>query len=263
MADVKILLVEDESIEAMDIKRTLESFGYKVPYIASSGEEAVEKALEIMPDLILMDIILKGDIDGIEAVSKIKDQNIPVIYLTAHSEETTIERAKLTEPYGYIIKPYERIELKYAIELAIYKNQMEKELKESEKKFYLLFENSPLPYQSLDENGFLLDVNPAWLDSLGYTKDEVIGKNFADFLAPEYTEHFKKNFPHFKNAGEIHEVEFKMKRKDGSHIIVSYEGKIGYDELGKFKQTHCIFQDITQKKKLKFPLKKVQNYSVP
>ncbi len=237
----------------------MESFGYEVPYVASSGEEAVEKALEIMPDLILMDIILKGDIDGIEAVSNIKDRNIPVIYLTAHSKESTIERAKLTEPYGYIIKPYDRTELKYAIELAIYKNQMEKELKESEKKFHLLFENSPLPYQSLDENGFILDINPTWLDILGYTKDEVIGKNFADFLAPGYAEHFKKNFPHFKNAGEIHGVEFEMKRKDDSHINVSYEGKIGYDELGNFKQTHCIFHDITKRKNAEKALKVSEN----
>ena len=246
---LQILLVEDESIEAMDIKRTLEFFGFEVPYIASSGEDAVEKALEIMPDLILMDVILKGHSDGIDVVSKIKDLNIPVIYLTAHSEESIIERAKLTEPYGYMIKPYDRNELKHTIELALYKNKIEKELKESEKKFYLLFENSPLPYQSLDENGFLLDISPAWLDILGYSKDEVIGKNFADFLAPGYKEHFKKNFPHFKNAGEIHEVEFEMKHKDGSHINVSYEGKIGYDELGNFKQTHCIFHDITQQKK--------------
>jgi CheY-like chemotaxis protein len=119
MVDVKILLVDDENIEAMDIKQTLKSFGYEIPYVASSGEEAVEKALEIMPDLILMDIILKGDSDGIEAVSKIKNCNIPVIYLTAHSEESTIERAKLTEPYGYIIKPYDRTELKYAIILEL------------------------------------------------------------------------------------------------------------------------------------------------
>ena len=247
MAELKILLVEDESIEAMDIKRTLESFDYEVPYIASSGEEAIQKALEIMPDLILIDIILKGEIDGIEAVSKIKELNMPVIFLTAHSEESTIERAKLTEPYGYLSKPYVPNELKIAIELAIYKNHMDKELKESEKRFYMLFRNSPLPYQSLDENGFLLDVNPAWLECLGYSKDEVIGKNFSEFLSPNYGEHFKKNFPLFKSAGEIHDVQFQMKHKDGSHIFVSYEGKIGYDELGHFKQTHCIFQDITER----------------
>lgn len=108
MAD-KILLVEDESIEALDIKHTLESFGYEVPYVASTGEEAVKKALEIMPDLILMDIILKGKTNGIDAALEIKKFNIPVIFLTAHPEESTIERAKLTEPYGYLTKPYNTI----------------------------------------------------------------------------------------------------------------------------------------------------------
>jgi PAS domain S-box-containing protein len=260
MSVVKILLVEDESIEAMDIKRTLESFGYQVPYVASRGEEAIKKALELMPDLILMDIILKGEINGIEAVSEINKLNIPVIYLTAHSEESTIERAKLTMPYGYILKPYDAVELKYAVELALYKNKMEKELKESGKKFHLLFDNSPLPYQSLDENGFFLDVNQVWLDCLGYSKDEVIGKNFAQFLAPGYTEQFKKNFPIFKSAGEIHDVEFEMKHKDGSHIFVSFEGKIGYDELGRFKQTHCIFQDISQRIKAEKNLKESETY---
>src|SRR5690606_9577415 len=115
---------------------------------------------------------------------------------------------KLTMPYGYIIKPYDPVELKYAVELALYKNKMEKELKESEKKFKLLFENNPLPYHSLDENGFFLEVNQAWLDFLGYSTDEVIGKNFAQFLAPRYAEQFKKNFPAFIADGEIHDVEY-------------------------------------------------------
>jgi CheY-like chemotaxis protein len=95
--------VEDDGIEAMDIKRTLESFGYEVPYVASHGEDAIKKTLEIQPDLILMDIVLKGKINGIGAVFKIKELLIPVIYLTAHSEDVTVQRAKLTKPYGYII----------------------------------------------------------------------------------------------------------------------------------------------------------------
>lgn len=135
MANYKILLVEDESIESMDIKRTLKSFGYDVPYVAYSGKEAVDKALEIMPDIIIMDTVLKSDTDGIKAASIIKELDIPVIYLTSHSEEPAIQKTQLSAPYGYIIKPYHRTELKYAIELAIYKNQMEKELMLSEKGF--------------------------------------------------------------------------------------------------------------------------------
>ena len=120
MKMVKILLVEDESIEAMDIKQTLESFGYEVPYVASSGEIAIEKAPAILPDLILIDIILNGKINGIQVANEIEKLNIPVIYLTAHTEESTVQKAKLTDPYGYIIKPYEQKDLKNAIDIAIY-----------------------------------------------------------------------------------------------------------------------------------------------
>ena len=107
MVDKKILLVEDDSIEALDIKHNLKSLGYEVSYTASSGDEAIEEAMSNSPDFILMDMILSGDVDGIEVASKIKNLNIPVIYLTAHSEESIIERAKVTEPYGYLIKPYD------------------------------------------------------------------------------------------------------------------------------------------------------------
>ena len=107
MANVKILLVKDENLESMDIKRILESFGFEVPHVASRGDD-VEKALEIMPDLILMYMVLEGHIDDIEVVSKIKKLNIPVIFLTTHFEGPEIENSKVAEPYDYIIKPYNR-----------------------------------------------------------------------------------------------------------------------------------------------------------
>jgi len=185
MEEVKILIVEDESIESMDIKSTLESFGYIVPYVASSGHEAVEKALKILPDLILMDIALKGDIDGIEVANNIKDLNIPIIYLTANSEDSTIERAKLTEPAGYIIKPYDPTELKYAIELALYKNKMENKLKKSEREYRNLYNsmNEGLAVHKLIYNQEkvpvdykILNINPAFEKVLGIKKEEIIGK---------------------------------------------------------------------------------------
>ena len=126
LAKEKIILVEDDCIEAMDIKRTLESFGYEVPYVAHRGNDTITKAIEIRPDLILADIILKGDKNGIDVASELKDSLIPIIYLTAHSEDSTVQKAKLTGPYGYIIKPYDSSELKYAIELALYKSKMKK-----------------------------------------------------------------------------------------------------------------------------------------
>ncbi len=120
--------------------------------------------------------------------------------------------------------------------------------KESADTFRLLYEEAPLPYQSLDENGNLIEVNKAWLDTLGYNKEEVIGKNFGDFLHSDRVERFKENFQRFKALGKVHGVEFEMVRKDGLTVLVSLTGRIGRDDHGNFRQTHCIFQDITQRR---------------
>ncbi len=133
MSSIKILVVEDEIIVAMDIKQRLENMGYTVPEVTSKGEEAVEKVIEINPDLVLMDIVLKGKMDGVEAAQEIKDKfNIPILYLTAYSDEETLKRVKATGPYGYIIKPFKDKELHSIIEVALYKHEMENKLKESE-----------------------------------------------------------------------------------------------------------------------------------
>jgi len=129
----KILVVEDESIVAMDIKKRLMRLGYDVPSIALAGEEAVEKAAKICPDLVLMDIMLKGEMDGIEAARQIHERlDIPIVYLTAFSDEDTLQRAKITGPFGYIIKPFEDRELHVALDIALYKHKMERILRVSE-----------------------------------------------------------------------------------------------------------------------------------
>lgn len=119
---------------------------------------------------------------------------------------------------------------------------------ENETQFKLLFERAPLGYQSLDINGNFIEVNQQWLDTLGYKRDEVIGKWFGDFLSPSYQDGFRKRFPIFKKRGKIHS-EFEMVHKNGDKIFMAFEGRIGYDHKGEFKQTHCILQDITKKKK--------------
>ena len=131
MAAVKIMLVEDEVIVARDLQGRLEDLGYEVPAAVSSGEEAVGKAGETRPDVILMDIFLEGEMDGVEVAEQIRTRfDIPVIYLTAHSDEQTLERAKVTEPYGYILKPVEDRELYSAVEMALYRHSMERRLRE-------------------------------------------------------------------------------------------------------------------------------------
>ena len=131
----------------------------------------------------------------------------------------------------------------------------ESALRESEKRFKLLYENAPLSYQSLDTNTRLIDVNPTWLTTMGYTRAEVIGRLFGDFMTPESAYLIKERFPRFVAEGEIHDYQFEMVRKDGKHFLVSYDGKIGYNEMGNFIQTHCIFSDITERTRTEKQLK--------
>jgi len=123
------------------------------------------------------------------------------------------------------------------------------ELRQSEERFRILFENAPFSYQSLDKNGYFIEVNETWCNLLGYTKEEVQGKNFSDFLHPEFKEHFEENFPKFKSFGYILGVEFEMIKKNGSEITVTFDGKIGKNTEGAFQQTHCVLKDITEHKK--------------
>ncbi|MFP3974852.1 MAG: response regulator [Chloroflexota bacterium] len=128
MAERRILVVEDESVIASEIQGTLRELGYTVVAVVDSGEEAVEKAGEHHPDLVVMDILLKGEMDGIQAAEQIRSQhNIPVVYLTAYTDENTMQRAKISEPYGYIVKPFEDRELHSSIEMALYKHESEEE----------------------------------------------------------------------------------------------------------------------------------------
>lgn len=128
MEETNILVVEDEAITAMDIQKQLQKLGYKVPAIISSGEEAILMAEKLRPNLILMDIVLKGEIDGIVAAQRISNlYHIPVIFLTAYSDADTFNRAKSTLPYGYITKPFGLNELHMGVELALHKYKMETE----------------------------------------------------------------------------------------------------------------------------------------
>ena len=131
MAEGRILVVEDEHIVAMGIKKMLKSLGYQVTGIASTGEDAISKAESTFPDLVLMDIMLKGNIDGIEAAREIITRfGLPVVYLSAYSDSQILERAKQTGPFGYIVKPFEERDLHSSIEVALQRHAVEKKKQE-------------------------------------------------------------------------------------------------------------------------------------
>jgi two-component system, cell cycle sensor histidine kinase and response regulator CckA len=187
MSKGNILIVEDDLINANVIKCMLENFDYTISSIVNSGEDAITKALEIKPDLILMDIELKGDINGVSASEKIQSFiDLPVIYVTGHSDKELLEKAKLTSPYGYIIKPFNETELIVNIEMALYKHKMDKKLKESEDLYRSVVSLSPDPVYLLDVGRkIILQTNPSFCRLLGYSSEETHNLTVYDIISSD------------------------------------------------------------------------------
>ncbi|MBW8041649.1 MAG: PAS domain S-box protein [Planctomycetes bacterium] len=178
MTSAKILVVEDESITAKDIQETLKGQGYDVPAVVLSGEEAVQKAESIRPDLVLMDIMLKGNVDGIEAAEQIRSRfDIPVVYLTAYADNEIIERARITEPFGYIIKPFQTRELRTNIEIALYRHKAEKAVRRSKQQWENTFNAMSDWVVLTDLNGRILRTNRTGEDFTGISLTEIVGQS--------------------------------------------------------------------------------------
>lgn len=179
----KVLVVEDENIVAMDIKNRLKNLGYAVPDVVDSGEEAIKKVAETHPNLVIMDIRLSGNMDGVTSAEIIRDRfKIPVIYLTAYSDKQTLQRAKITEPFGYILKPLEERELQIAIEMALYKHQMEKQLKEREQRLDMIIKSIGDAVVVTDNNGCIQLMNPVAEALTGWNQEEAFGKDVVEIL---------------------------------------------------------------------------------
>ncbi|MDR3628344.1 MAG: response regulator, partial [Ignavibacteriaceae bacterium] len=169
MEQCRILIVEDEIIDSFHIRSVLLHFNYQMIEIVSSGEEAIERAGSFRPDIVLMDILLDGKVDGIMAAGIILEKyDIPTIYLTSYNDEATINKAKVTKPLGYLMKPIDSTDLKNSIELALYKHNAEKMVKESDERYKALFNRSLDLIYLHDFNGKFLDANNTTLNLLGY-----------------------------------------------------------------------------------------------
>lgn len=142
MENINVYIVEDESIVAKDIQNSLKKLGYNVLGISNNGEDALKNIAEQEPDIVLMDIMIKGAMTGIDVAEKVKSEyNIPVIFLTAYADESTLSKAKITEPYGYILKPFKEVDLHSTIEMAIYKHKKDTEVQKERDFLYSLVEN--------------------------------------------------------------------------------------------------------------------------
>jgi PAS domain S-box-containing protein len=181
MGKETILVVEDESIIGADIQNNLRNMGYNVPVVVGTGEGAIKKAGKLHPDLVLMDITLSGMMTGIEAAAQIRDRyGIPVIFLTAHSDDTTITRALESEPFGYIIKPFEAKDVKIRIEIALYKHAMDKALRERESTINALLNTIPDALVLLDHERKIVAVNETMAQQFQKSPEALKGLDIAD-----------------------------------------------------------------------------------
>jgi PAS domain S-box-containing protein/putative nucleotidyltransferase with HDIG domain len=182
---MKILIAEDEPIIALDIRKTLDKLGYQVIDTVDTGDLAISAAGTLFPDLILMDIKLRGETTGIDAAGSIRDKlGIPVIYLTAHADTDTLQRAKLTEPYGYLIKPVTESELYTTIETAVHRSRLEQKVRESEKRYRTLVETISHGIVEFDAEGTVLFCNNALTKMTGYSADDLTGASIWKIIHP-------------------------------------------------------------------------------
>ena len=241
-----ILLVEDEAIIALNEKMTLEKRGLHVQ-VAHDGNGAIEAAKTSRDiDLILMDIDLGHGMDGTEVASRIlESREIPIVFLTSHSEQEMVRKVKGITRYGYVLKNAGEFVLFEAIQTALELFHAHKRLEKSEHKYRTMVDTAPMPFQSLDAEGRLIDVNRAWLETLGYEKEEILGTWFGDLLPPDQVEVFRQRFPLFKTQGHIDRVDFRLRKADGSFVDTVFNGCIAYQDDGAFSHTVCIFQVVS------------------
>jgi PAS domain S-box-containing protein len=254
MASVQVLVVEDESTIATTIEDTLKSFGYGVPAIVCSGEQAIQKVAEMQLDLVLMDIRLEGSMDGVEAAEQIRsDFNIPVVYLTAYMDDSTVQRAMITEPFGFILKPFEPRELHIAIELALYKHKMEMKLKESEQLLSTILENIDDAVVSIDARGKINFINIAAEKLINCEQEDIIGQRLTNsiHILNEQKQPINKRsiINRVQNGVPVDFTKYtRLITKDGSEVSIESSATPLKDAKGYITGAVLVFRDITERK---------------
>jgi signal transduction histidine kinase/AmiR/NasT family two-component response regulator len=228
MSQKQILVVEDNSIVGKDIQKRLCNLGYNVPQVVSSGEKAINAALETKPDLVLMDIMLKGAMDGLEAAEVIAAKiDVPIVFLTAYADDRTLQRAKATGPFGYLLKPFNEIELHTTIEIALYKHQIERKLRESEEWLSTTLHSIGDAVIATDMNGVVLLLNESAENLTGWKSSEAKGKDLPEV---------------FKTIGDSPLVS-----RSGAQIPIETTTSSIRNANGSVTGVVIVFRDITER----------------
>ena len=245
----RILVVEDEALVAANLVQTLTLLGYTVHKPVATGEDAIHAVIADKPNLVLMDIELLGPMTGIEAAEKIRAiADIPLVYLTAHTDDLRLKQAQITEPYGYIVKPARGSELNATIAMALYKHTLDRKLKESEERYRSLFDRSLDCVYLTDFAGNFIDANQSALTLLGYTRNEIASLNFASMLTTEQiSTALKVNQEIIATGGQEKSSEYRVRCRDGTYVDVESTASLVYQQ-GKPYAVQGIARDITERK---------------
>jgi two-component system, cell cycle sensor histidine kinase and response regulator CckA len=264
MNETRILVVEDEVIIAMEIKDRLGRLGYSVPAIVPSGEEAIRKVEEVHPDLVLMDIMLEGKMDGVEAAEIIRGSyDLPVIFLSAYSDNATLDRAKITEPFGYILKPFDERELHTTIEIALYRHQMERKIKESEHWFSTALRSIGDAVITTDMRQVVTFMNPVAERLTEWKAAEAVGVPLqAVFRIINEKTRAPVESPvdkalHRQTVVEMNESSILIS-KGGREVPIDNNAAPIKDEKDEVKGVVLVFREITDRKKLEKQLRQAQ-----
>ena len=179
------MLVDDEAIITMQLEKRLSAMGYRVVGVASSGEESVHMARRLKPDIVLMDIVMPGRVDGIDAATKIRSElDIPIIFLTAFADDAHINRAKGADPFGYIVKPFHEEEVQASIEVALHKRSGEKRLRENERLYHTIMREAFDPIIITDSQDYVLEANRQAEQLLECEKNLLLGSSLSQYVSP-------------------------------------------------------------------------------
>lgn len=258
MSQLKVQIVEDEGVVALDIRRHLEAFGYRVTGSYASGEEAIANFEAEDPDLVLMDIRLQGQMDGIEAAQIVREQfRVPVIILTAYADEKTIERAKFIEPFGYIIKPFEERELRTNIEMALFRHKLETRLQESEERYRRFFQEDLSADFVADSQGVLLACNRSFVEYFGFASPEEVEGTLLDNRFPD-AKHAADFWRQLKQNNRLVLHELDLLRADGTKLNLLANVVADSDENGRITEVKGYLIDISKRKNLEQQLRQAQ-----
>jgi len=240
MSNTRILVVEDESIVAKDIQNTLVKLGYEVPVTASSAASAYEKLEMIKPDLVFLDIKLKGEEDGIHIAEHIKEKyNIPVIFLTSYVDQATLDRAKVTEPYGYIVKPFNESDLKTTVEMALFKFGRDREVRDREQRLVNALAKVDESIIIIDVDGRISYLNEKAENLLGYGSNSAVGIDIFQLIniETEGSVGIKKDqlMESMKNNKPV-EIEecFLIIKRDNSSVALAFSASPVHDEKNQY-----------------------------